>query len=57
MTTILLTIKVIALIMAVLLPLGGPKTKKKGYSIELGKWAVNENGYLENFVKTESGNY
>jgi hypothetical protein len=57
MTTIFLIIKVSALLMAMLLPLGGPKTKKKGYIIELGNWAVNENGYLENFVKTESGHY
>jgi len=51
MITIFLVLKISTLLLLMLLPLGGPKKKKKGYSIEISNWVVNEHGQLEHLTK------
>jgi hypothetical protein len=51
MITIYLVLKISALLAVMLLPLGSPKKKKKGYFIEISNWVVNEDGQLEHLTK------
>jgi hypothetical protein len=53
MTTLFLVLKISALLVVMLLPLGGPGKRKKGNFIELSNWAINENGCLVSLTKTE----
>ena len=55
MTTLYLVLKVSALLLVMLLPLGGPAKRKKGNFIELSDLAINENGCLVSLVKATPG--
>jgi hypothetical protein len=50
MITLLLAFKVSALLATIILPLGGPKTKKARKPPELSGLSVNANGFLEYFA-------
>jgi hypothetical protein len=55
MTTIYLVLEISALLLAIVLPLAGPKKKKnkKVAPIEFSEWAIGEDGSLQKFVKEE----
>ena len=55
MTTIYLVLEISALLLVIVLPLGGPmkKKKKKVAPVEISEWAIDENGDLQNYVKAE----
>ena len=55
MTTLYLVLEISALLMVIVLPLRGPKkTKnKKATPTELSEWAIDENGDLQSYIKTE----
>jgi hypothetical protein len=53
MATIYIALKVGALLLAMLLPLGGSGKRKNGKLIELSDWAVNEKGELIDLTNIE----
>jgi len=55
MATIYLILEISALLLVIVLPLAGPKKKKnKGLApIEFSEWAIDENGDLQSFVRSE----
>lgn len=55
MATIYLVLEISALLLVIVLPLRGPKKTKntKAAPIELSEWAIDENGDLESYTKSE----
>ena len=47
MTSFYIVFKVIAFIAIIIVPLSGPKRKKSATKLDMGKLAVNGEGYLE----------
>ncbi|NOW97827.1 hypothetical protein [Mucilaginibacter sp. SG564] len=50
MTSIYIILKMVALLAAIIIPLGGPKRKKSASATSLSTFAVNEEGYLEHYT-------
>ncbi len=50
MASIYIVLKIVALLAVIIIPLGGPKRKKPAHISGTGKFAVNENGYLEHYT-------
>jgi hypothetical protein len=50
MTSFYIVLKIIALLAVVIIPFCGPKRKKAAPLTGISKLAVNEDGFLENFV-------
>jgi Ni2+-binding GTPase involved in maturation of urease and hydrogenase len=57
MATVYLILKVGALLVVMLLPLGGPDKRKKGTRMKLSDWAVNEKGELVNLIEIEQAKH
>ena len=57
MATLYIALKVCALLLVMLLPLGGPGKKKNGNFVEISAWAVNEKGELINLSENEHDHY
>ncbi|HTE02251.1 MAG TPA: hypothetical protein VK668_23340 [Mucilaginibacter sp.] len=53
MVTIYIALKIGALLLAMLLPVVGPRKRKSGKLIELSDWAVNEKGELIDLTNIE----
>jgi len=50
MASVYIVLKIIALLAIIIIPLVGPKRKKSTYATGTGKFAVNEDGYLEHYT-------
>ncbi|MBB6112109.1 hypothetical protein SAMN05421821_11671 [Mucilaginibacter lappiensis] len=51
MASIYIVLKIVALLTVIIIPLAGPKRRKKSANMtEVGKFAVNEEGYLELYI-------
>lgn len=55
MNTVYMVLEISALLLVIVLPLAGPKKKKenKVAPTELSKWAIDENGDLQSYIKVE----
>ena len=50
MASVYIVLKIAALLAIIIIPLVGPKRKKPTYATGTGKFAVNEDGYLEHYT-------
>jgi hypothetical protein len=50
MASIYIILKIVALLAVIVIPLAGPKRKKVATTVGVGKFAVNEEGYLEHYT-------
>ena len=50
MASIYIILKIVALLAIIIIPLVGPKRKKAATTTGMGKFAVNEEGYLEDYT-------
>jgi hypothetical protein len=50
MSSVYIILKIAALLAIIIIPLAGPKRKKSTDAMEAGKFAVNEDGYLEHYI-------